>query len=469
MFSSQARKTRILFALADLALTAVAFQAAFATRLALHRNLPGSYVFDIPARSLVLVFCIVTWVAAGWWLDVNSRLGRRGWRIVLRDAFRQAMLGSLSLLIFEFLLRLDLSRFFIALFAVYSTLFLVAFRFAAMQFGESMRKSGKGFVLVVGTGERALRLGRMLEQAADDGINIFGFISTSAAGAPVELERTYPMFTLAELPKLLGQHVIDEILFAVESPELAALEEVFLHCDEEGVRTRVAVDFFPHVNSQIRLENLGDTRLLTFSAAPDDDLRLLVKRSIDFSAAVVGVAIGFPIFLAIALAVRMTSPGPAIFRQERCGLNGRKFRVYKFRSMRADAEDHKAEVVHLSTRRTAPKIPNDPRLTPLGRYLRRFSLDELPQLFNVIRGEMSLVGPRPAIPSEVAEYQRWQRRRLRMRPGLTCLWALNGRDACDFETWMRLDLQYIDNWSLGLDCKILLRTIPQVLTGKGAS
>jgi len=466
MFSSQARKTRILFALADLALTAVAFQAAFATRLALHRNLPGSYVFDIPARSLVLVFCIVTWVAAGWWLDVNSRLGRRGWRIVLRDAFRQAMLGSLSLLIFEFLLRLDLSRFFIALFAVYSTLFLVAFRFAAMQFGESMRKSGKGFVLVVGTGERALRLGRMLEQAADDGINIFGFIST---GTPVELERTYPMFTLAELPKLLGQHVIDEILFAVESPELAALEEVFLHCDEEGVRTRVAVDFFPHVNSQIRLENLGDTRLLTFSAAPDDDLRLLVKRSIDFSAAVVGVAIGFPIFLAIALAVRMTSPGPAIFRQERCGLNGRKFRVYKFRSMRADAEDHKAEVVHLSTRRTAPKIPNDPRLTPLGRYLRRFSLDELPQLFNVIRGEMSLVGPRPAIPSEVAEYQRWQRRRLRMRPGLTCLWALNGRDACDFETWMRLDLQYIDNWSLGLDCKILLRTIPQVLTGKGAS
>ena len=285
----------------------------------------------------------------------------------------------------------------------------------------------------------------------------------------MELERTYPMFTLAELPKLLGQHVIDEILFAVESPELAALEEVFLHCDEEGVRTRVAVDFFPHVNSQIRLENLGDTRLLTFSAAPDDDLRLLVKRSIDFSAAVVGVAIGFPIFLAIALAVRMTSPGPAIFRQERCGLNGRKFRVYKFRSMRADAEDHKAEVVHLSTRRTAPKIPNDPRLTPLGRYLRRFSLDELPQLFNVIRGEMSLVGPRPAIPSEVAEYQRWQRRRLRMRPGLTCLWALNGRDACDFETWMRLDLQYIDNWSLGLDCKILLRTIPQVLTGKGAS
>jgi len=125
--------------------------------------------------------------------------------------------------------------------------------------------------------------------------------------------------------------------------------------------------------------------------------------------------------------------------------------------------------MHLSRRHTAPKIPNDPRLTPIGRYLRRFSLDELPQLVNVLRGEMSLVGPRPAIPSEVAQYQRWQRRRLRMRPGLTCLWAVNGRDEVDFETWMKLDLEYIDNWSLGLDCKILLRTIPQVLSGRGAS
>jgi len=167
--------------------------------------------------------------------------------------------------------------------------------------------------------------------------------------------------------------------------------------------------------------------------------------------------------------VRVTSPGPAIFRQERCGLNGRKFRCYKFRSMSVDAEERMCEVAHLSARHLATKIPNDPRLTPIGRYLRKFSLDELPQLINVLRGEMSLVGPRPAIPSEVAQYQRWQRRRLRMRPGLTCLWALNGRDDVDFETWMKMDLEYIDNWSLGLDWKILLRTIPQVLMGRGAS
>ena len=150
-------------------------------------------------------------------------------------------------------------------------------------------------------------------------------------------------------------------------------------------------------------------------------------------------------------------------------MNGRRFRFYKFRSMCFDAEERKAEVMHLSHRSTATKIANDPRLTSVGPFLRKFSIDEWPQFFNVVKGDMSLVGPRPAIPSEVDQYQRWQRRRLRMRPGLTCLWALNGRDAVDFESWMKMDMQYIDNWSLGLDWKILIRTIPQVLIGKGAN
>jgi lipopolysaccharide/colanic/teichoic acid biosynthesis glycosyltransferase len=172
--------------------------------------------------------------------------------------------------------------------------------------------------------------------------------------------------------------------------------------------------------------------------------------------------------LVIALIIRLTSPGPAIFRQERCGLNGRRFVFYKFRSMCEDAEALRASVEHMNQRELVFKIANDPRLTPVGRWLRKFSIDECPQFWNVLKGDMSLVGPRPAIPEEVEQYKRWQRRRLRMRPGLTCLWAVSGRDEVDFETWMKLDMEYIDRWSLALDWKIILRTLPSVLTGRGA-
>jgi lipopolysaccharide/colanic/teichoic acid biosynthesis glycosyltransferase len=193
-----------------------------------------------------------------------------------------------------------------------------------------------------------------------------------------------------------------------------------------------------------------------------------VKRITDVLLAAAALILLFPFMLLIMALIRITSPGPAIFRQERCGLNGRRFIFYKFRSMCENAEAMRASIEHLSERQLALKIPNDPRLTSVGRWLRKFSFDELPQLWNVLKGDMSLVGPRPALPQEVEHYQRWQRRRLRMRPGLTCLWAVSGRDNVDFETWMRLDMEYIDKWSLALDWKIILRTVPQVLSGRGA-
>jgi len=287
--------------------------------------------------------------------------------------------------------------------------------------------------------------------------------------AHIHLDADYFVFPISELRQILRGQVVDEIVFAVDSNRLAELEDVFLLCDEEGVRTRVAVDFFPHVNSKVHLDRLGSTPLLTFTAAPHDEIKLLLKRSIDIALAAAGIVVLLPFMVLIALLVRLTSHGPVIFRQERCGLNGRKFTFYKFRSMCVNAEDLKPALQHLNQRSTAFKIANDPRLTPIGRYLRKFSIDEWPQLWNILRGDMSLVGPRPAVPDEVDQYKQWQRRRLRMRPGLTCLWALAGRDQLDFESWMRMDMQYIDNWSLGLDWKILLLTIPRVLTGNGAS
>jgi exopolysaccharide biosynthesis polyprenyl glycosylphosphotransferase len=270
------------------------------------------------------------------------------------------------------------------------------------------------------------------------------------------------------ISKVLNEHVIDEVIFAVSKEALARLEEIFLLCEEDGIKTRVMLSFFPHVTSKIYLEALKGLPLLTFSTTPENDYLLFIKSTIDLLLASLFIVALFPLLLLIIILIKLTSRGPAIFRQVRCGLGGRKFDLFKFRSMISNAEEVRNDLQHLNEM-TGPvfKLSKDPRCTPLGRWLRKFSLDELPQLINILKGDMSFVGPRPPLPEEVDRYERWQRRRLRMKPGLTCLWQVQGRNEIDFEEWMRLDLQYIDNWSLFLDLKIILQTIPIVLLGRG--
>jgi exopolysaccharide biosynthesis polyprenyl glycosylphosphotransferase len=470
MFSRQ-RKARVLFGLSDIILAAAAFEAAYQSRAIL--PLEHEFFLTVQVKALILGFALLAWVAIGLWLEVYEKLDAGHPQVILRDSARQCCYGVLCIIVFEYVLRLDLSRPFLFLFALYTWILLLLFRLTAGRLVGIIRRefAAPHYVMVVGTGERAQRMGRLLEQSLEYGIRLRGFLTEQEnAPAEVALASVYKVRPIAELPFILRQHVVDEVIFAVGSESLAELEEIFLLCDEEGVRTRVAVDFFPHVNSTVTLDRFGATPLLTFSAAPYDEIRLLLKRGIDVILATAGLVVLAPIMAGIAVLIRVTSPGPAIFRQVRCGLNGRRFLFYKFRSMCHNAEELKSGLVHLNARdEVVFKIPDDPRLTGIGRYLRKFSVDEWPQLWNVLRGDMSLVGPRPAIPSEVEQYKRWQRRRLRMRPGLTCLWAVSGRDKVDFETWMKLDMQYIDNWSLALDWKILLRTIPRVLTGRGAN
>jgi len=429
-------------------------------------GLENRFFLTPEVKGLLMGWSMLIWVGLGYWWEIYDHIDAAHPRLILRDAFRQCLLGAASVILFEYLQRLDLSRSFVALFAVSAWVLLCLFR---MNAGGLRRLGSAHYVMIVGLGEAAQRLGRQIEDARSYGVRLTGFLDEPAtAGQQMELQCTYPVRSLSDLPELLSRHVIDELIFAVDTRRLAELEEVFLLCDEEGVRTRVAVDFFPHVNSQVYLDRLGASPLLTFSATPHDEIRLLVKRVTDIVLAGAALVLVFPVMLLVVLIIRFTSPGPAIYRQVRCGLNGRTFVFYKFRSMCENAHEMRASLGHLSERQTALKIPNDPRLTRVGWWLRKFSVDEWPQLWNVLKGDMSLVGPRPAVPEEVEQYKRWQRRRLRMRPGLTCLWAVNGRDAVDFERWMKLDMEYIDSWSLALDWKIILRTIPQVLSGRGA-
>jgi exopolysaccharide biosynthesis polyprenyl glycosylphosphotransferase len=473
MFRSQQRKTKILFGLFDAILTAFAFEIAYRVR----QILPFSYQFYLQpdTKTLLLSFSVITCTTVGYWLNVSGQLDSAHIRAILRECFRQVSYSAMALvvfLVFGHALVFPLARGFLFLFFAISWFLLASFRIAARNLIPLVSKGTQRHILIVGLGKRAKRLATNLETYYEQGVRITGFLAPPgefAAGDSGDwLAQGYPVHPVEDLRAMLSKHVIDEIHFAVDSDKLPALEEVFLWCDEEGICSRIAVDFFPHVNSNVALERLGGTPLLTFSAAPDDEVLLLAKRVIDV---VLALALGIglsPVWLVAMILIKSTSRGPLVFRQVRCGLNGRPFTLYKFRSMVDHAEERLGEVAHLNRKEIVTKIPNDPRLTVAGKWLRRFSIDELPQLFNVLRGDMSMVGPRPAIPSEVAQYQRWQRRRLRMRPGLTSLWAVEGRDRVDFDKWMRLDMQYIDNWSLGLDARIILRTIPQVLSGRAS-
>jgi exopolysaccharide biosynthesis polyprenyl glycosylphosphotransferase len=279
---------------------------------------------------------------------------------------------------------------------------------------------------------------------------------------------------LKELPALLDETPVDEVIFAPSRARIEKLSDYLTECEVRGLRARLAFALREPTLKLSRFQADVFDGAPMIALAPSREVtswRLLFKHASDrllASLALIGLA---PVFAAIALAIRLTSPkgAPVFYWQERCGLNGKPFRFYKFRSMHPDA-DKILEKLRESNEMSGPvfKMKRDPRITPVGRFLRRWSLDELPQLWNVARGDMAIVGPRPPLPAEVRKYDRWQRRRLSMKPGLTCLWQVSGRNLVDFDTWMKLDLEYIDNWSLWLDFKIMVRTVWVVLTGYGA-
>jgi exopolysaccharide biosynthesis polyprenyl glycosylphosphotransferase len=326
------------------------------------------------------------------------------------------------------------------------------------------------YCLVVGCGSRAREVATLIEESRGSGLQLVGFIDPDEDASPTQKAiGNYEIHPLSSVERILQDRVIDEVIFAVSMQELARLEPVILHCANLGMKVRVQLEFLPAAYSRVYLEKFRDVELLSLSSTPESEALLFLKRVFDVLFASCSLVLLAPLMATIAAAIRVTSPGPVLFKQTRCGLGGRRFTLYKFRSMINNAEQLRAEL-HQLNELDGPvfKLRDDPRITTVGRWLRRFSIDELPQLWNVVRGDMSFVGPRPAIPAEVDQYEPWQRRRLRMRPGLTCTWVLEGRNHLDFNRWIQLDLAYIDTWSLWLDAKIFFRTIPIVISGRGA-
>jgi exopolysaccharide biosynthesis polyprenyl glycosylphosphotransferase len=298
---------------------------------------------------------------------------------------------------------------------------------------------------------------------------VVGYLTTtkgeeSASGLPI-------LGSFEELPQLLQTRIVaDEIIFSgAHRSNYQEFEPMVRLCEELGIRTRVAAEFFPASTSRVSLEFLEHLPLITFSTVPEHHIAIIAKRIVDFLVAAILLIVSSPLMLVTAALIKLTSPGPVFYSQVRCGRYGRRFRLVKFRTMVDGAEDKLWEIKHLNEMEGPVfKMRNDPRVTSVGRVLRQFSVDELPQVWNVIKGEMSMVGPRAPLPEEVENYTTKQRRRLSVKPGITCLWQVSGRNDIDFNKWMELDLHYIDNWSFWLDLRIMLMTIPAVFTGRGA-
>ncbi len=324
-------------------------------------------------------------------------------------------------------------------------------------------------VIIVGASWRGKRAADIILEHPDLKVNILGFIDDNKNG--LWRYRDIPLLGHSdELVSIIASNHVDYVFMAPEPEDYIKSQMVFSVVEKMGIDICVMPDIYQQNIGSCRASAINGQPLLLYHTARQDAFDLFLKDLLDRLGGIAGLLLTGPVLILAAIAIKLDSRGPVFFRQERSGKNGLKFEMLKLRTMVADAEKKKKALQHLNEM-SGPvfKIKDDPRITRVGKILRKFSIDEFPQFINIARGEMSLVGPRPPLPKEVAEYEPWQRRKLSVRPGATCLWQISGRNNVDFEEWMKLDLKYIDNWSIREDTKILLKTIPAVLKGSGAS
>jgi exopolysaccharide biosynthesis polyprenyl glycosylphosphotransferase len=472
MIAQRARAVTTAYVVSDLGMTALAFFAAHRVRQVLS-GIGDDWlgpVYPFAKYAPVLLLILPLWGAVFYAAGLYGRRSSRTLRTEIARLVRGIAIAALLFASAIFALKLTyLSRPVVLLFFLLDGLLIEAGR--SLVRALVLDTSARRHVLVAGGRDEAVRTAESVNAHRDWGLRVVGLASDGGwSGTPSDPHPT--LGTYDDIPSLVQQHVVDEVIFVPAAGSLdrvKSLEPIILRLEELGIVTRLLVNFLPRSLSEIALEEFGGMPMLTFSTAPRNELLLFVRRAADAALAAVLLALLSPVLALIALAIKATSRGPVLFRQTRCGLYGRPFTFLKFRSMRIDAEALKPALASMNEMDgPAFKMTNDPRVTGVGRFLRRTSLDELPQLWNILKGDMSFVGPRPAVVEEVAQYKPWQRRRLSMKPGLTCLWQISGRNELTFDEWMRLDLEYIDNWSLWLDVKIALKTIPAVLLGKGA-
>ncbi|MBM3860432.1 MAG: sugar transferase [Verrucomicrobia bacterium] len=451
-----------LHQLLDALVIAFVFWVAHVLREQLAIQFPENFVMVVPFSQYKWLYLIILPLYP-FLLNANGFYSRP-FHVPLPQTLwilsKSASICALIVIVAMYFLSLTmLSRGFIVLFAFFSVAALAAKDMLLRAYLRSRVGTTISTrpVLLVGSPERNAEFEKLLTERPEWGMTVVGKLDATRE-------------SLRKLPALLHRQPIGCVIFNVGRTYFDDVQTAILACETEGVETWLVADFVRTAIARVAIADFHGKPILVFRTAPDVSWQLVTKRVMDIIGAVLGLlVIGPLVMLPTMLAIRLTSPGPVLFRQKRSGLHGRLFTMYKFRSMTNNAEMLRAELEAFNEM-TGPvfKIANDPRVTRVGRFIRTTSIDELPQLWNILKGDMSLVGPRPPIPSEVEKYDTWHRRRLSMRPGLTCLWQVSGRNRIGFDQWMKLDLQYIDTWSVWLDLKILARTVPVVFSGFGA-
>ena len=467
MLKQHATIFRRLMIAVDIGVITACFFAAYA--------LIDKRAFSEPLRrySEFLPVILAIWIGLLFYLDMYRSFRLRSISEIVIMLLQTVLFGYVLVGWTAFVLKIDyIPRPLVTLTFLFSFMLITVQKIALVTFFRHLRRHGLNYrtLLLVGTGPRAQKFLRENNKSRAFGLKVLGLIDEDPAKKGIRVEGYLVLGALADVPFLIHNNQVDEVIFIIPRSWLDRIEPTMTFLETEGIKTHLAVDHFNLRFAKVELTSIFDFPLLTFETVSAGVGQLMIKRLLDLVISFVLLIILSPVFLITALVIKYTSPGPVFFRQERSSLNGRRFTLFKFRTMVNDAEQKLADLLSRNEMKgPAFKMEHDPRITPAGRFLRKFSIDELPQLWNVLWGDMSLVGPRPLLFNEVEQYDNWQRRRLTMRPGITCLWQVKGRNnITNFDEWMRLDLQYIDEWSLWLDARILLETIPVVLFGIGA-
>ncbi|HUP83269.1 MAG TPA: sugar transferase [Candidatus Limnocylindria bacterium] len=408
------------------------------------------------------------WVTLIWLGGMYRLRARWSLRADLVGLLRATGLLAVALITLLFIVHVsDASRVLIGLLLASTAAIAVVTRVVLRLILNAVRRRGymTRFMLVVGANGAAQDFADRIERHAGLGLIAVGYLSAD----DVAPNLTRPVIgTLDEIERILHDHVVDEVAICLPVERWDMVEPVTRLCAGEGRAVRIPGDGRGPTVAGGRTEDFDGLTVTSLVYGPDRAVALFLKRAVDALLAGLSLVVLSPLFLVLALYIRRRDGSPVLFRQTRVGLNGRRFTLYKFRTMQPDAEQRLGEVEHLNeVRGRAFKLTNDPRRTTSGPFLRRSGLDELPQLWNVLRGDMSLVGPRPPLPSEVQGYDVWHRRRLSMKPGITGLWQVSARREAEFDRWVAIDLEYIDRWSLWLDLKIMARSVPAIIAQQG--